>query len=71
MINLQTQLTEIKLILKKPELTEHDKREVIMWFIFFCTTIYVVEVKTAVITDVVNFERHFNTAKNYFLSFIQ
>ncbi len=68
-MNLQAVVNEMKLIFKKDLPSEAEKREVVMYYIAFCTQIMVPEVKTATIVDYVTFEKNYNIAKSYFQSF--
>jgi len=70
-MNLQAIVNEMRLIFKKDDISEADKREVIMYYIFFCTQVMVPQVKTAYVTDTTTFEKNYNIAKSYFLSFIE
>lgn len=69
-MNLSAIVNEMRLLIKQDNPSEKDKREVIMNYILFCTTVYVPEMHTAKISDPVTFETNYQTAKRYFLSFI-
>lgn len=69
-MNLQAVVNEMRLIFKKEQPTEVEKREVIMNYIAFCTRVKVQEVMTAKIIDRFTFEKNYNIAKDYFQSFI-
>lgn len=62
-------VSTLKQLARKEHLKVEEAREIILWYIYFNTAVYVPQCMTATINNIVEFDKNTQIAKLYFLSF--
>jgi len=62
-------IKDLKRTAQLTKLEAKDSRTLILWYIYFCTGVYVPQCITAKINDIPLFNRNAEIARMYFLSF--